>query len=179
MLFSFFDPIDYKQNQLADIFRNYNSYFKSAAKNFTIKNYYISGSPRPETLAYELYGNTDLYWILLMVNGIRDPFLGWLKTETSCYEIADQQYKENKVLYHVNQQKEIFYNLVEYPAETNLWYDKGDTTFQHLQYNGPLKAIDIYEDAIIQNEKLRSIKIIDPRDINSFISNFIRELETA
>lgn len=179
MIFSFFDSVRYKGSDLADIFRNYNSYFKKASSKYIIKNYVLQGAPRPETVAYNLYNNTDLYWVLLMLNSIRDPFHGWIKTETACYESADQKYPENKVLYHVDRLGNKFYNLVEYPVGSNLWYDKGDETYSHLQYDLALKAIDIYEDSIIENERLRYIKIIDPKDINSFLSDFIRELETA
>lgn len=179
MIFSFFDSVKYNDKQLTDIFRNYKTYFDKAAKGFVIKTYTISGSPRPETLSYDLYDNVDLYWVLLMLNDIRDPFHGWVKTDTACYESADQKYKQNEVLYHVDSKGNRFYNLVEYPLGTNIWYDKGDEAKRYVQYDKALKAIDIYEDAIIENEKKRYIKIIDKRDIDSFLSNFIKEMETA
>ena len=94
MLFSFFSPIDYSAKTVkgakakaiptADIFRNYRKYFDTVAENYLLQTYYISGAPRPEELAYILYGNSQLYWILLMCNNVYDPFRDWIKTQDAC-----------------------------------------------------------------------------------------------
>lgn len=199
MLFSFFDPIEYdaktiRKNSpslsknlptnvpMADIFRDYRSYFDKVAVRYKLKNYYISGAPRPEELAYQLYGNTQLYWVLLMCNNNYDPYWGWITNQEACYQGAMQRYKDlgsNKTLYHINEKGEKFWNLVNYPDEPSVWYDKGDVNRRYPQYNGALAAVDSYENAIRENEYKREIKIIDPYDIESFISALIREMEQA
>lgn len=199
MLFSFFNPIDYdaktirknsasltKEDVLSipmtDIFRNYRAYFDKVAVNYTPKTYYVAGAPRPEELAYRLYGNTQLYWVILMLNNIYDPYYGWLGSQESSYQASIQKYSNvggNQVLYHVNENGEKFWNLVSYPDNPYTWYDKGDKNKLYPQYEGPLAAVDIYEDAIRKNEHKREIKIIDPEDIESFISALIREMEKA
>lgn len=199
MLFSFFDPINYESKTvkpdsssltdadvlsvpMTDIFRNYKEYFDKVAKNYTLKTYYISGAPRPEELAHQLYGNVQLYWVLLMCNNIYDPYYGWITGQESAYQAAIQRYATaggNQVLYHVNEKGEKFWNLVNTPENPYTWYDKGDTEKRYPQYEGPLAAVDIYEDAIRKNEYKREIKIIDPNDIESFVSALIREMEKA
>lgn len=199
MLFSFFDPIDYESKTvkpdsgsltdadvlsvpMTDIFRNYKEYFNKVAKNYTLKTYYISGAPRPEELANQLYGNVQLYWVLLMCNNIYDPYYGWITGQESAYQAAIQRYAMaggNQVLYHVNEKGEKFWNLVNTPENPYTWYDKGDTEKRFPQYEGPLAAVDIYEDAIRKNEYKREIKIVDPNDIESFTSALIREMEKA
>ena len=47
------------------------------------------------------------------------------------------------------------------------------------RYKGPLAAVDTYEAAVLDNEKLRKIKIVAKEDINSFITDLIREMEIA
>ncbi|MDP1183702.1 baseplate wedge protein 53, partial [Klebsiella pneumoniae] len=59
------------------------------------------------------------------------------------------------------------------------WYDKGDTQRRHIQYDGVLVPVSTLEDAIKQNEKKREIQIIDPADIDAFLSAMIREMEKA
>lgn len=199
MLFSFFDPIDYeaktiKKNSasltkldvkavpMADIFRNYRAYFNTVAANYRLKTYYISGSPRPEELAYQLYGNNQLYWVLLMCNNIYDPYYGWITNQEAAYQQSIQRYSNvggQQVLYHINEKEEKFWNLVEYPVNSQIWYDAGDLKHEFPQYEGVLAAVDTYEDAIRTNEIKREIKIIDPQDIESFISALIREMEKA
>lgn len=189
MIFSFFDPIQYSAKTvsasaptltLTDIFRNYRAYFNRVVVNYRLKTYYISGAPRPEDLSYQLYGNTQYYWLLLMANNIYDPYHGWIQSQEASYKGAIQRYSQvggEQVLYHINADGEKYWNLVEYPENSNLWYDKGDVDHEYLQYNGALAPIDTYEDAIRQNEAKRSIKIVDPSDVESFISALIKEME--
>ncbi|AND76093.1 hypothetical protein MX01_148 [Escherichia phage MX01] len=199
MLFSFFDPINYESKTvkpdsgsltnadvlsvpMTDIFRNYKEYFDKVAKNYTLKTYYINGAPRPEELANQLYGNVQLYWVLLMCNNVYDPYYDWITGQEVAYQAAIQRYSTaggNQVLYHVNEKGEKFWNLVNTPENPYTWYDKGDTEKRYPQYEGPLAAVDIYEDAIRKNEYKREIKIIDPNDIESFVSALIREMEKA
>lgn len=185
MIFSFFNPVNYNGKLTTDIFRDYQNYSRKALIGFKLKTYVINGAPRPEQLAYHLYGNPNLYWVLLIVNNIVDPFNDWLKSNTECQKIAIQRYSDmdngvdfnNRILYHVDTNGERFYNLIEDPKNPLNWYDKGDTKMAHVQYVGPLKPVDIFEAEIIENEKKRTIKIIDQRDIQGFISNFTREME--
>lgn len=199
MLFSFFDPIDYEAKTIVknspslpkslanptpmtDIFRNYREYFDKVAKRYTLKTYYITGAPRPEELSYQLYGNTQLYWVLLMCNNVYDPYWGWITNQEAAYQGAMQKYRDvggNKTIYHVNEKGEKFWNLISYPDAPTTWYDKGDRIRKYPQYQGALAAVDTYEDAIKRNEYKREIKIIDPYDIESFVSTLVREMEKA
>lgn len=191
MLFSFFDPINYtaktvnenaKAIPMTDIFRNYKAYFKRIISGYRLRTYYIQGSPRPEELAYQIYGNTQLYWVLLMCNDNYDPYYGWITSQEAAYRAAEQRYENaggDQVIYHIDAKGDKYYNLVESETNPGTWYDKGDLAQEYPQYQGALAAIDIYEDAIRSNEKKRQIKIIAPSDINSFLSDLIREMEIA
>lgn len=183
MIFSFFDPISYDGKTTTNIFKNYQSYFHRAASKFKIKTYYITGAPRPEQLAYDLYGNTQLYWTLLMLNTNYDPFWDWIQSQEACYQGAIQRYAdvggENQIVYHVNERGEKFWNLTNYPGAPEIWYDKGDRNKMYPQYIGPLAAVDTLEAAILENEAQRQIKIIDPNDMPQFISTFVREMEKS
>lgn len=179
MLFSFFDAIDYQGKPTTQIFKNYRAYFNRVVVRYTLKTYNVSGSPRPEELAHRIYGNQQLYWVLLMCNDVYDPFYGWLTTQETAYQYAMQQYPENQVVYHVDINGNKYWNLVEDKDFPNHWYDKGDTEKLYPQYIGALRAIDSLEAQTIVNEAKRTIKIIDPADINAFLSDFIREMELA
>lgn len=182
MLFSFFQPTEYKGKVIADVFHNYRSYFNAIISDYTIITYYIQGSPRPEQLAHEIYGNQQLYWVLLMLNDIYDPFHDWVKDQESVYQSQIQKYSEiggNQVLYHMDKDGNKYWNLTEYPKGSGNWYDKGDIHHRHLQFQGGLSAVDIYEDGILKNEEKRKIKIIEPTQIKKFLNAFVREMEKA
>lgn len=185
---SFYDPIVYTAKTInvkssgklmADIFRNYTNYFKQVAKKYNLITYYIQGSPRPEQLSYELYNNTQLYWLLTMANDVYDPYHDWIKTQEACYESVAQKYPdpENLIAYHLDINGEKYYNLTWYEDEPNVWYDIGDKNRQYPQFKGFLSAVSLYEQAILENEKMREIKIIAPGDVNDFVSDLIALLE--
>lgn len=191
MLFSFFDPITYAPKtvnedaepvSMTDIFRNYKAYFKRAASNYRLRTHYIQGAPRPEELAYQIYGNPQLYWVLLMCNDNYDPYYGWITTQEAAYQYSIQKYENaggNQVLYHVDENGEKYYNLVESRTNPGVWFDKGDEAQEFPQFTGTLAAVDTYEAAIINNEAKRAIKIISQQDIDPFIQDLIREMEIA
>ena len=39
--------------------------------------YFIHENDRPETIAYKYYGNQDLWWLIIILNDIKDPFFDW------------------------------------------------------------------------------------------------------
>lgn len=189
MLFTFFDPIEYTAKtlnknaptiQMTQIFKDYRTYFNTVSKGYKLQTYYITGAPRPEELAYQIYGNVQYYWVLLMTNNTYDPYHGWITSQDAAYKSAEQRYKDiggEQVLYHVDAQNDKYYNLVEYPANSAIWYDKGDLQHRYPQYNGPLASVDIYEASILKNEKYREIKIIAPTDLDAFISDLMKAME--
>lgn len=182
MIFSFFPAVDYNGNATTDIYRDYRFYFNRVLRNYKPRTYQLTGTLRPEQLSETLYGNQQYYWVILMLNNIYDPFYGWITDQETAYQCAVQKYSQvggEQVLYHMDEEGNKYYNLVEDPNNSGHWYDKGDKNMRYLQFKGTLVPVDIYEDAILQNESKRSIQIINPTDIQSFINDFIKEMEKA
>lgn len=180
---SFFGSVDYGGIQTADIFHNYDKFFKNIESKYIFKDYSIRNSPRPELLSYMLYGTVEYYWVLLLINDIYDPFYDWVLSEQGVHEYTEQKYRyvggAHSVAYHENADGEQFWNVVEDPQHPNMWYDKGDVLKQYLQYNGPMVPVTNIEHELKLNEKRRVIRIVQPNDIKSFVSDIRREMETS
>lgn len=178
MIFSAFSSIDYNGKPTADIFRNYNSYVKQAAKDLVLRDYLIEGSDRPELISWKLYDDPQYYWVLLMLNNNYDPFHGWIKSQDAIHQSMNYKYKNvgspDQIAYHINAKGKKFYNLYEDKENPGLWYDKIDHQRKHLQYKGTLVPVTIMEDAIAENETIRVIKIVSPGDMSTFMTNFKR-----
>lgn len=182
MILSFFDPITYNGAPTADIFRSYQKYFDEVAASFIIPKFFISGSPRPELLSYQIYGDVRYYWVLLMINGIYDPFHGWIKSEEAVHGSAAQKYVNmpngaNEILYHVNSEGQKFWRMSEYPIGSGNWYDLGDDQHRHLQYRGTLVPVTGIEHELNVNESKRTINIVSPSDMTRFLDLLTRRLE--
>lgn len=61
--------------------------------NFSAYDEYdIKDGDTPETLAFELYGDTNLHWIILHTNEILDPRFDWVLSVNNLYEFAQGKY---------------------------------------------------------------------------------------
>ncbi|MGL6228680.1 MAG: baseplate wedge protein 53 [Culicoidibacterales bacterium] len=182
MIFNFFDAVDYKGVPTANIFQNYTGLIKRAAKSFTLRKYQINGSPRPELLSHELYGNVRYYWILLALNDIADPFYDWVCEQEAVHQHTIQKYQNmpngvNTIVYHVDTKGKKHYRMQEYPINSGNWYDIGDNNHAYIQYVGALAPVTAIEDALDKNDDKRIIQIIHPSDLTRFIDILKRMME--
>ena len=59
--------------------------FKSQNPEF-FEKYFIEDGQTPELIAYNYYGNQDLWWLILILNDIKDPFFDWCLSSTELEE---------------------------------------------------------------------------------------------
>jgi len=183
MIMDAFPTLEYTDDiNIIDIIRDYRSYIDRVVTKYILIDYTIVGDPTPEYMAYQLYGNPTLFWILIYLNdGIVDPFHGWVKSQEMVFESSIQRYKNmggiDQILYHMDDDFERYYDLVEYPIGSQNWYHKGDTRHQFIQHVGYLHPVSVYEDEEMINDEKRTIKIIRPNDIEGFINDLGREIE--
>lgn len=140
----------------------------------------IKDSDRPEYISYKLYGSVEYFWILLVCNNILNPYYEWIMPQESLYQYCKQKYKnfpekENTIYYYKNEKNQRYYNVIEYPKDSGLWYDKLDKNRTSLQYKGILIPVTYLEDEIEKNEEKRIINALNPNDFTSFIQDLIQE----
>lgn len=143
----------------------------------------INDSDRPEYLAYRLYGSVEYFWVLLVCNNIINPYSEWIMSQESLYEYCKQKYKnlpekENTVYYHKNSKGQKYYNVVEYPKDSGLWFDKLDKYHRNIQFKGsPGEMIPTtyLEHEIELNEQKRIVNALKPEDFGFFIQDLIQE----
>lgn len=182
-VFGYFGTVQYDGATIVDIFHDYNKFYKNISQKYNMKEYSIKNSPRPELLSYQLYGSTEYYWVLLMVNEIYDPYYDWVMSDQAVFEYTQQKYANvggpDVVAYHQSQDGEKFWNVVEDPMHPNHWYDKKDVLKRYLQFSGPLVPITNLEHELAENERRRVIKIVPPANIKTFVSDIRRQMEKS
>ena len=62
--------------------------------------YDIKDGDTPETLAFELYGDTNLHWVILHANEILDPRFDWVLSTNDLYEFAQGKYDRVNGVHH-------------------------------------------------------------------------------
>lgn len=181
MIFGAFKHIDYDGIPVVDIIRDYRAYIDRILVNYQLTSYTIKGDPTTEYVSYQLYGDPNLFWLLIYLNDIYDPWHGWVKSQEAVYESAKQKYKDwggtSQIAYHVDKEFERYYDLVEHPEGSEIWYHKGDKDFKHIQHVGFLHPVSVYESEELENDMKRQIQIIHPNDIERFVMDLRRELD--
>lgn len=176
MILTAFGTTDYKGKTIADILKNPREYYNTVINQFTLRNYTIKSGSRPEMVAYQLYGDPQLYWVLLLINSVIDPFNGWIQNMNDIQERGQTQYEYvggiAQVDHYVDQEDREWFDVVEYPVGSKNWYSKdrfGNT--DRLVYVGTMVPVSVSEYIQNENEKLRTIKIVAVNDIQRFIDS--------
>jgi len=55
-------------------------------------NYELQDNERPEVLAYKFYGKSDLHWLIMMTNNIRDPYIDWPIDQHALEQMVEKKY---------------------------------------------------------------------------------------
>lgn len=67
--------------------------------NKFLMSYDLSSSERPDIVAEKVYGNSDLAWLVLLVNDIVDPTNEWVHSTTQFQKYLNTKYETAKELY--------------------------------------------------------------------------------
>lgn len=49
---------------------------------------YLSPGDTPEDISFELYGDDKYWFLILMMNGVKDAFYDWILTDEECHEYS-------------------------------------------------------------------------------------------
>ena len=96
--FSNFPKIIYDLNKdknrklVTDILRRVVIRQKVKTNASVFENYQASGLDRPEILADKIYDDLDLYWIIMMMNDVVDPFYDFVLDDQSMETTIDTKY---------------------------------------------------------------------------------------
>ena len=124
--------------------------------------YEVKEGETPEMIAHKLYGDSNLHWIILMINEVTDRYHQWPMTVPQFLDFINDKYDNPDGIHHYETTQtsgdtkvkiEVF-NEVDDDAYTGL------TTITNREYE---------ED---RQDKLRSIRLIDPKFIGQFVSEF-------
>lgn len=143
-------------------------------KEKTLLKSIIVDSRTPEQVAYAEYDDPKLYWTILYVNNIVDPFTEWYMPQDQLYEYALNKYgsvdEMYKVRYFINRTtKDVITG-----ADAFVYYE--------MLENGQLLPEDIdgvtnYDHELNINENRNVIKIIPKSNITKFVEHFKKTLK--
>lgn len=154
--------VDKRVITMTDIFRRV-APIVEATNQFTLEHYTILDGEWPEDVAYKLYGDPKLYWTVLLVNNILDPYNDWFVPSEVLEEFTKEKYGDGQVDAHhhwvLPERKTV---CVEYDAAKLA--------------AGEIIQISNKEHEEILNDARQFIKVVAPDQIRDFVKDFEQKI---
>ena len=175
MYFDLFPTIEYKNVGLTTT-KTVTNILKRAAIRSAIKEnrviftqYIIKGNETPESLAFDLYDDAELHWVILLSNDIYDRYHQWPMNVNQFLSYVGDKYSNPNGVHHyeiaqssgdTTKTIEVYNNSALYTGDTDFYSNA--TTITNIEYEEN------------RQDELRKIKLLDPQ----YVGQFIEEYET-
>ena len=152
---------------LPDILRRVKQRAGIKAGQFIFDSYDVMNGEKPEDIAFKWFGDAQLHWIILMTNNITDRYYQWPMTQPQFAEFLTDKYGAG------NEDSAHHYEVTQDSGRTS---GQGPNDYSHkVEVNSDTdNATTItnreYEER--QQDKYRSIRLLNQRYVNDFISEF-------
>jgi len=121
------------------------------------EDYYLSDGEKIENVAYSFYGSTEYHWVLIYINGIKDPVNDLPQKDYVIREACAQIYGDIDAIHH--------YESTTNPGE---WVD--------FLYT-PAVIVTNIEHMTKENEKKRKIKVLRAQYLTDFVTMYMNEVQ--
>ena len=124
--------------------------------------YDVKEGESPESLADRLYGNTELHWVVLIVNNITDRYHDWPLSTPQFLDMIDEKYDNVDAIHH--------YEITQSSGSDKVKIDIGTDNTDYPSAT----PITNYEFELERQNTISRIRLLDP----AYISRFVEEFES-
>ena len=124
--------------------------------------YDVKEGETPEMIAHKLYGDTELHWIILLINEVTDRYHQWPMTTPQFLDFINDKYDNPDGIHH--------YETTQTSGDTKVKIEVFNEVDEDA-YTG-LTPITNREYEENEQDKRRKIKLLDPSYVNAFVSEF-------
>ena len=122
--------------------------------------YDVKEGETPESIAFNLYDNAELHWVIMLVNDITDRYHDWPMTEAQFLQFIKDKYDNVDALHH--------YEISQTSGNTKKKIDIGTDNTDYPSAT----LITNYEYEQEQQDAKRKIRLLDPSYIGQFKEEF-------
>ena len=122
--------------------------------------YDVKNGETPESLAFKLYGDAELHWVIMLLNDISDRYHDWPMTEAQFSQFVQDKYDNVDAVHH--------YEISQESGNTKKKIDIGTDNTDHTTAT----AITNREFEEERQDTLRKIRLLDPVYLDQFVGEF-------
>jgi len=135
---------------------------RSQIKNNTAlyDTYDVREGESPEIIAHKLYGDSELHWVILLLNNITDRYHQWPMNNNQFLAYLKDKYDDVDATHH--------YEISQVSGDTSIKIDIGT---DNTDYPTASIVTNAEHEEDLQN-KIRKIKLLDPSYVEDFVTEF-------
>jgi len=122
--------------------------------------YDVKNGESPESIAHKLYGDSELHWVILLLNNVTDRFHDWPMSEAQFLQFVNDKYDNVDAIHH--------YEIPQSSGDTSKKINVGTSNSDYPTAT----AITNFEHEQEQQDNKRKIRLLDPSFVPSFVSEF-------
>ena len=153
---------DYKFKDVTNLLRRVALRAKVKTSTLLYDTYDVKNGETPESLADKLYGDSELHWIIMLINDITDRYHEWPMSEAQFSQYLKDKYSNPDAVHH--------YEISQESGDTDIKINIGTSNADYP--TATLITNYEYEQKLQDNR--RKIRLLDP----SFISQFVTEYKS-
>lgn len=134
---------------------------EAVKKNLAVfRKYTVKSSDSPESLAYDLYGDTELHWVILLTNDIYDRYHQWPMNVNQFQSYLGNKYSNPDATHH--------YEINQTSGDTTVTINIGQDNTGH----SGATAVTNTEYESKEQDRRRNIKLLKPHLVDQFVTEF-------
>ena len=130
--------------------------------------YDVKEGETPESVAFNLYGNAEFHWVVMLVNDITDRYHQWPMRYSQFLQYVNDKYDDVNAVHHYEIAQTSGDTTTKIEVYSNSALFSGDTDF----YGTATAVTNLEYEESLQDQR-RKIKLLDPQ----FLSQFVKEFE--
>ena len=154
--------------EVTDIWRRVKVRSKIADNVALYDQYDVPEGDSPETIAFKVYGSTDYFWVICLLNNVVNRYHDWPLDEFNFQQFVKDKYDNPEAIHHYEKTQLSGRQTGEGPA------DYSHKIEVNADEAGAEAVSNIQHERRLQDKK-RQIRVLQPAFLNTFIDEF-REL---
>ena len=153
---------DLQFKDVTNLLRRVGMRTKLKTNTFLYDTYSVKEGETPEMIAHKLYGDSELHWIVLLINEITDRYHQWPMSGMQFLDYINDKYSNPDCIHH--------YETTQTSGDTKIKIEVENDVDEDA-YTG-LTPITNREYEENEQDKKRKIRLVDPNFIGQFVDEF-------
>ncbi len=156
-----------KYKLVPDIFRRIKVSNKIKDNITLLESYDVSDGEKPEDVAFKMYGDTEFFWVVCMINNIENPYYDWPLSNLQFENYMKDKYNDPDGIHHWEKIQSSGPQIGAGPEDHSHKIECNST-------DAGAGAVSNYEYEIRIQDKKRQIRLLSPKYLGLFVSEFKR-----